>query len=925
MARDNLDRHLVSVTKDELKKRATEFIKNWEGHHGERSEAQVFWHEFFAMFNVRSVEIGMYELAAKRATTGGDGRIDYLIPWDLAVEHKSSGEDLFKAMDQLIDYLPSLKQDRPPRLLVTCDFGHFMWHDLETGKEGMFPLSDLVANLDLFWWLAGHEGRGAEVFEDEEAANLKATDLMAKLYDAVMATNYDEHALREWLTRILFCMFADDTDVWPRNAFVNFIHFHTQADGTDLGSQIQLIFQILNTAPGDRPPNLDSELADFTYINGDLFKNTLPMVFGDSEVRTYLLEACRFDWSIISPAIFGSMFQNVMTPAERRHLGAHYTTLENIMKTIRPLFLDDLEAELKTTYTVKALEQFHQKLASLTFFDPACGCGNFLVVAYGELRRLEKECLQKIRAKQGKSDWQSMGINLLFKVTVGQFYGIEIEEFPARIARTALYLMDHNWNRDVSKEFGQYFVRFPIPASPHIAIGNALRMSWNDVLPASEADYVMGNPPFSGHAVRTKEQSDDLRDVWGADYAKWLDFVTGWYRVAIDYDIERRIKFAFVSTNSISQGEQVARLWGPLIKHGYSLDFAYQTFAWTSEARGKAHVHCVIEGFSCNPPSKRRLFEFAKPTAEATVAVVSNISPYLVAGPNLTVEGRSTPISPSMPPVRYGSLPSDGGGLVVLPADYPKGDSVAEKYLRRYVGSQELVNSEDRWVIWMPNGPEPGDVKASEFIRERLERVRTSRLESKNPDTRALANQPYKWFHNAQPTTPYVGIPAQVSESRRYYTVAWLEGDVIASNTLYTALDPDGFLAGLLSSSMFMSWIRVVGGRLKSDLRYAKSIVHNTFPVPIDISDGVRSKVIKAAGVVLDTRTNYPDASLAELYDPLAMPADLVSAHDDLDRAVDALFAPGKKFSTDADRLAVLFERYEALSKAPPGGKKASR
>jgi hypothetical protein len=918
IARDNLDRHLVSVSKDTLKERATEFIKNWEGHHGERSEAQVFWHEFFAMFDVRSVNIGMYELAAKRATTGGDGRIDYLIPWDLAVEHKTSGEDLFKAMDQLIDYLPSLKQDRPPRLLVTCDFGHFMWHDLETGKEGMFPLTDLVANLDLFWWLAGHEGRGAEVFEDEESANLKATALMAKLYDAVMETGYDEHELRQWLTRILFCMFADDTDVWPRNAFVDFVHFHTQADGTDLGSQINAVFELLNMPPERRPANLDSVLADFTYINGDLFKDRLAVVFGNSDVRTYLLEACRFDWSIISPAIFGSMFQNVMTPAERRHLGAHYTTLENIMKTIRPLFLDDLEAELKKTYTVRALDQFHEKLAGLTFFDPACGCGNFLVVAYGELRRLEKECLQKIRAKQGKSDWQTMGINLLFKVTVGQFYGIEIEEFPARIARTALYLMDHNWNRDVSKEFGQYFVRFPIPASPHIVIGNALRMDWNDVLPAAEADYVMGNPPFVGFTYQSDDQKLDMRQVFGPDVSKRLDYVTAWYIKASAYMKGTDAETAFVSTNSISQGEQVQNLWHRLLSEGIVIRFAYRTFAWLSEARGTAHVHVVIIGFSCSTTNKtRRLFERSGPRETPIETQPKNINPYLVDGPNVIVERRTTRLVPSVPGAVIGSKPNDGGHLIVSPEALAsvQADPVASRFLHHLYGARELMSGNPRWCLWL-KGATPTELRSSPLIMERLNLVAEHRRGSRRDAVRERANSPSLFEFDTQPDVPFLAIPETTSERRRVIPMVMLEPSEIVTNKILVVPGAEPWLLAIMQSGMLMAWVRSVAGRLKSDLSFSPGLAYNTFPFP-DLDNGAKEKLNLAAETLLSARDIYPDASLADLYDPLAMPAELVKAHDALDKVVDSLFAHGERMTTDADRLAVLFERYEALSKVP--------
>jgi hypothetical protein len=902
----------IEISKQAIRERAVAFSKRWATATSEAADRQSFWNDFFLnIFDVPIRSAGFFEVAAKRLSTGNRGWIDLLVPGEMAVEHKSAGENLNAAMDQLIDYLDSLQAPAMPRLLVACDFQHFCWRDLETKAQGRFVLEDLSRNVELFWWLAGHQRQDA--IEDEEEANLVATGYMAKLHDAVLSSGYDPHALRQWLTRILFCLFADDTEVWDRRAFAHYLFLNTKSDGSDLGPAIAYLFQILNTPNAARATNLDEDLAAFTYINGDLFADYLPIPSCDEATRTALLEACKFNWSAISPAIFGSMFQNVMTPAERRQLGAHYTTEENILRTIRPLFLDDLEAELEKAKSKRALDAFHDKLANLTFLDPACGCGNFLVIAYRELRRLETELLHKRAVATKQAGGQVMDVAQVCKITVGQFYGIEIEEFPARIARTALYLMDHKANLDVSKQFGQYFARFPIPTSPHIVICNALRMDWTDLLPAAQANYVFGNPPFGGHVTRTRNQSDDLRHVWGAGYAKWLDFVTGWYRKALDYGRAQRVRFAFVSTNSISQGEQVARLWQPLFDAGYQIDFAYQTFAWTSEAKGMAHVHVVIEGFSYGVGRTPRLFECATPRSEPKERMIRHISPYLIEGPSVVVAGRSTPISLAMVPVRYGSLPSDGGGLVVEPAEYPHDDPVAIRYLRRYVGSQELVSDEERWVIWMPDGPSPGDLDQSRFLRKRLDTVRQARESSKNPDSQALAAQPYRWFFNSQPDKPYVGIPAQVSETRRWYTVSRLSENVIASNTLYTAEDEEGFLFGILSSSMFMAWIRVVGGRLESRLRFSKSVVHNTFPLPPAPPEAQRKAVIKAGIGVLDARALYPTSSLADLYNPLATPHPLVRAHEGLDRAVDALFAPRRRFSSDADRLAFLFERYEVL------------
>jgi hypothetical protein len=776
-------------------------------------------------------------------------------------------------MDQLVDYIDSLQHAAQPRLLVACNFQEFYWQDTETHTEGRFALADLSKNVELFWWLAGHGTH--EVFEDEEEANLVATGYMATLHDAVLASGYNPHSLREWLTRILFCLFADDTEVWDRNAFSNYLFLHTETDGSDLGPNLAYLFQILNTPGDERASTLDEDLAAFTYINGDLFETVLPIPSCDEATRDALLEACKFNWSAISPAIFGSMFQNVMTPAERRQLGAHYTTEENILKTIRPLFLDELEEELGKAKSKRALDALHLKMAGLRFLDPACGCGNFLVIAYRELRRLETELLRKQTIREGvDSHKQAIGLGLLCKITVGQFYGIELEEFPARIARTALYLMDHKANLEVSKEFGQYFARFPIPTSPHIVIRNALRMGWNEVLPRDQAHYVLGNPPFAGQKTRSGDQTDDMKLVWGADFARWLDYVTCWYRVAVDYMSGTNIRCAFVSTNSISQGEQVARMWGPLKEKGVVIDFAYRTFPWTSEAQGKAHVHVVIIGFSLNLGTRSPvLFDYQDATGKTVAGVVSHINAYLTNGPDVLVSSRRTPVSPVLPEVNYGNKPSDGGFLVVDPEDLPGHSDAAAPYVRPYLGSQELLHGEKRYCIWMDK-PDASAVKASTFLRHRLNAVKEFRESSSAADTRKMASQPWRFFRIPQPASPYIAIPRHVSETRQWFTVSFVPPEVIASDALFTAVDPDGFVFGVLSSAMFIAWLRTVGGTLESRLRFSGPMVFNTFPLPAP-TDRQRSQIITAGKEVLDIRSRYPGSSLADLYDPLAMPDDL--------------------------------------------------
>lgn len=898
------------ASKANIRAAATQFAHNWKDARSEQAERQSFWNAFFQIFGVDRRRVAAFERLAERASTGNRGWIDMLNPGQMAVEHKSAGEDLDVAMGQLIDYLPSLTEAEMPWLLVVCDFQRFKWENLETGERGEFPLSELPDHIELFWWIAGYNKPGQHFGSDEDA-NLAATRLLANVHDRLAEHGYPDHDLREWMTRILFVLFADDTGIWDRAAFHTFIALHTKEDGSDLGQTIALIFEVLNTPPAERQRNLDEDLASLTYVNGDLFADTLRIPVCDKDTRDALLWASVFNWASISPAVFGSLFQNVMEPAERRQLGAHYTTEQNILRTIRPLFLNDLEAELAAARTKPALKRFIDRLGELSFLDPACGCGNFLVIAYRELRRLETEALRQLREKEGTGQLQA-DVTLDLRVTVDQFYGIELEEFPAKIARTALYLADHIANRELSAEFGQHVVRFPIPTAPHIEIGNALRMDWESLVPADSCDFVFGNPPFGGHQNRTREQSDDLRHVWGrAGYNKLLDYVTGWYRKGLDFDQHRRIRFGFVSTNSIGQGEQVARLWQILFDAGYRIDWAHQTFAWTSEARGMAHVHVVIVGFSHNGGASPTLFTYDDISAEPVVQHPKSISPYFVEGPPLAVAGRAREtLSAAMPPVRYGSLPSDGGGLSVTPAEYPHQDAVAQKYLRPYYGSKELVRGIERWVIWMPDGPEPGDLSKSQFLSDRLGRVRRFRVESVNPDTQDLADQPYRWFHNAQPTTPYIGIPAQVSQTRRWYTIAHLDPEVIASNTLYTADDPSGFLFALLSSSMFMSWIRSIGGAIKSDLRYSKSIVHNTFPLPTKIEDGQRDAVIDAGKLLLAARDNHAGATLRDLYEPLAVPADVVAAHDAIDKAVDRIFDARKRRWDHDNRVEHLLGRY---------------
>jgi hypothetical protein len=576
---------IQSATFAQMQTRANQFVARWQGETRERAEKDSFWNEFLAIFGIDRRRVGVFEFLAQRYSTGRHGFIDLLIPGQLAVEHKSAGEDMHEAMGQLVDYLITMKPIDVPHTLVVCDFRTFLVRDVLSGVTTEFPLTDLSKHIDGFAFLAGYTQRPSH--ETEEEANLAATGLLSRLHDALKDNGYDGHALRVFLVRLLYILFADDTAVWPRNLFHDWLVVRTAEDGSDLGAKINELFAVLDTPRSKRPKNVDADLNEFAYVNGALFEENLRPPRCDAAMRDYLIDACRFEWSRISPAVFGSLFQNVMDAAERRQLGAHYTSERDIMRTIRPLFLDDLEARLAAIKSqenrsdrLKALKAIRDEMATWTFFDPACGCGNFLMLAYRELRRVELDCLLAIRndeatleaGQRGRRTAPGLGqaaldISMESKVTVDQFYGIEIEEFPARIAETAMHLVDHQANLALSEAFGDYYVRLPIRDTAHIHVDNALRLEWNSVLPADRCAFLLGNPPFSGQYTRSAHQTDDLKAVWGNGYNGYLDYVTGWYVKARWYVNDRPVKVAFVSTNSISQGEPVPHLWEPLFGH----------------------------------------------------------------------------------------------------------------------------------------------------------------------------------------------------------------------------------------------------------------------------------------------------------------------------------------------------------------------
>jgi hypothetical protein len=951
---------------NEIKDRALRFSREWQGESSEDAEAKSFWDGFFDVFGVSRRRVANFERKVKKLD-GKDGYIDLLWKGVLLIEHKSRGKNLERAHMQARDYFHGLTDAELPRYLLVCDFDRFRLYDLETGEiPTEFALKDLQKHVRQFGFIAGYQARS---FKEEDPVNVLAAERMGKLHDALKAAGYDGHALEVLLVRLLFCLFGDDTGIFPRHAFHELLSQRTSVDGADIGQWLAQLFQVLDTAPMRRQKTLDAQLAEFPYVNGKLFAEPLPLAAFDAHMRDLLLQASALDWSRISPAIFGSMFQSVMDKKARRNLGAHYTSEKNILKLIGPLFLDELTAELQRIGNHEGkLKSFQVKLASLRFLDPACGCGNFLVIAYRELRLLEIEVLQRLYARQGSV---FHGVADHVAIDVDQFYGIEIEEFPAQIAQVALWLMDHQMNLRVAEQFGEYFARLPLTKAPTIVHGNALRIDWKDVVKPEELSCILGNPPFLGHHYQNEFQKSDQAFVMHEVSAHGvLDFVANWYVKAVDYiQGQPRIRCAFVSTNSITQGEQVGLLWSLLLTKGVRIQFAHRTFQWSNEARGIAAVHCVIVGFGLAEVEPKWIFDYATLRSDPQALKAVNINPYLVDAPDVVVTNRSHPLC-DVPQMLWGNKPTDGGHLILSPKERETllaKEPAAARFVRPFAGGGDFINGNERYCLWLVDA-KPDDLRSLPMVMARVDAVTTFRRASKASSTRAYANYPTLFRQISQPATAYLAVPEVSSERRAYIPIAFFSADVICSNTVQFIPHATLYEFGIVNSAMHMAWVRCVCGRLKSDYRYSSSIVYNNFPWPelptnpspvrtersrpqdgeVEVSlqhpstsaadaayaqgersGRLREAIERAAQAVLDARAAFPDSTLADLYDPLSMPPSLVKAHQNLDRAVDAAYiaaekAAGRKapkLTTDAERVAFLFERYQQLTSLLPAAK----
>ena len=931
----------ASLSLNAIRSRCAVFAHDWNDCVGdEKQEGHEFMRELMKCFGITKRKAIAYEKRSNRASTGRQGYIDALIPGKALIEMKSAGKDLDRAEEQALDYIHDLADIETPRLLIISDFRRIRIIDLDhdmTTTEGIesgrteFELVKLPDHVDDLKSLAGY-GMLQVGSREQEQASIRAARVMADLYEALDGSGYSDHEASIFLIRTLFCLYGDDAGLWERDLFTEFLDTRTHEDGSDLGAQLALLYQTLNTPAERRQSTLDELISRFPYVNGGIFAEPLSIPSFSSTMREELVRACAFDWSGISPAVFGSLFQAVKSPEARRELGEHYTSETNILKTLGPLFLDDLrERFAEHTHDLTKLKSLRKELGELRVMDPACGCGNFLVVAYRELRHLDTEILRRIRelelSRKNSDEFQStmffddQGESADIAVQLDHFFGIEIEEWPARIAQTALHLAHHQANREMERLLGQAPSILPLSSSAHITIGNALRTEWTQVCPPSPSVRIIGNPPFIGQYMRSEEQTDDLRFAWGDGYDGYLDYVTGWFIKASHYfqSVPNGGRFAFVSTNSITQGAPVAALFRPLLEGGWRIRFAHQTFAWTSEAPGAAAVHCVITGFDRGAPHEKArpvLFTYSDPKAQPEALPVDHINPYLVEGPDIFIKARTHPLSPSITPIRRGSQPTDGGNLIVERDEDPQfaSDPIAMKYLRPFRMGQEIVQGLDRWCLWMADDDfNPQDILKSSLLRERVQKCGVFRSKSKKKITRENANISHLFQEIRQPLAPYVGIPSVVSETRRFYTAAHLTEQVIAGNQLYTALDPDSFLFAIISSSMLITWQKAIGGRLESRLRFANKVVWNTLPLPA-VSDKQRAEIIAAGQGVLDARAEQPGVSLADMYNPLAMAPSLLKAHRVLDRAVDRAFGAKTPLETNEERLALLFKRYQEMT-----------
>lgn len=889
-----------------IHERAEEFVKKHHADTYEKGQAQIYWRDFFDIFGVDVHQVVVFEESVKKFD-GSPGFIDAFWKGKLIIEHKSLGKNLDLAYSQAIEYLQKLPPEELPDYVIVSDFQRIRLTNLITKEETEIHIHELPSRIHLFDFI--HMENTEE--SPQLNLNLQASRLLADLHEEILNDNYDEHSLELFMVRILFCLYAEDTNIFEPKQFKKLIEKPNEA--FRVGEDIQLLFRVLDQKEEDRQSNLPPEFQEFPYVNGALFREPIvPPMFTDSTVEK-LLKACEFDWSEINPSIFGSLFQNVVDPEVRRYLGAHYTSEDNINKVINTLFLNDLWDEFyKAKNNKNKLRLLHEKIGNLKFLDPACGCGNFLIITYRQLRELEYKIL-KILLDEDDSQLHFNASDLT-KVKIDHFYGIEIEDFPARVAQVAMWFTQHQM--DIKFESLQIHKdNLPLKDSPNIYIKNALELDWKEILPPNDNVYILGNPPFVGSRLQSDEQKEDMKRVFkGFKKVGNLDYVCAWYKKATEYIQNTNIEVCFVSTNSICQGEQSSILWEQLNQHyNVTLNFAHTTFKWSNESKDKAAVYVIIIGFSTHDRPVKKLFKYPKITSPRYEEYnVKHINNYLMDYEDVYVKTRRTPLE-NVPHMMFGNMPNDGGNLLLTPEEKEeliRKEPQAEKYIHPFISAREFLNNGERYCIWLENY-NPAELQRCPLILERVEKVRDLRNKSKRKETQELAKTPTRFGEVRQPDSNYILVPRVSSVNREYIPMAFFDKDKIVSDSCSCVPEAELYDFGILTSKMHMTWVKYVCGKLKGDYRYSPSIVYNNYPFPVDVPPALREAIGKCAEEILNIRENY-DASLAQLYDPILMPFDLRKAHDRLDAFVDKAYSKDK-FETDDDRMKLLFDLYQEL------------
>jgi hypothetical protein len=902
---------------------ARKFADKYKDATSEKQLGQSYWRDLLSnVVGVPDLLVAGIEFEFPvRSASGTINFIDVLWSGVALIEHKSAGKNLDEAEQQARAYLIALPAELRPPTIIVSDFQKIRIVEVLAGTSHEFKLVELPENLERLEMVVGRHAEAAA--KVEVSADQKAVELMANLYVEFEKAGYEGHEVSVFLVRILFLNFGDDTRMWkrtPKGLFGDFVSA-TVPDGMGVGGRLQELFQILDTPIEKRPGTISPTLADFPYVNGGLFTEVLPVFSFTAKMREALLLTTEYDWSKISPAIFGAMFQTVKSKEDRRNLGEHYTSEANILKVIRPLFLDEFTDKLhKAWESIPALKKLHVEMSQHNFLDPACGSGNFLVVAYKRLRDLELKLVARLQELEGTQGQVFIDGRMGLAITLNQFHGIEINEWSSQIATVAMYLADHQANLAMEEITGASPNRFPLDKSARIVHANSLRIDWSEACPMNEQTIIMGNPPFLGQTYQDAEQKEDTRNIW-KNHAKTgvMDFVSNWHLIAARQMSKTAGRTAFVSTNSLAQGEQVPPLWGELWQNGMELDFAHRTFAWSNEAKGKAAVHCVILGFSPTSHSKKtkkRIWFYDNAKGVPNLVEVSQINPYLVEGPQVVIDSRSKPISSELAPMIYGSKPTDDGYLSKISGDEVEEikakDPVAYKYIRKIIGAQELINGGDRYCLWLDDA-NPSDLNSSPELKRRIAAVREFRLASPAALTRTNASISHLFVQRAQPKSSYIAVPSVSSETRRYVPMDYCEPEVIANNLLLMVPNAGLAVFSALMSKPFNVWNGAVSGRLESRFRISQEITYNNFPLR-SLSTEERTQLEATGQAILDERAKFPEATLADLYGPNSMPLGLIKAHEANDRLMLKVFGL-KTDATDEQILARLFAEYEEMTR----------